>query len=103
MVPSVMTMPVTRRRISFAGRQGQHEKPKDQETELCKQRLLSNFVEWCETRREARPGLAKEDGCWTFDGPRGALMSVQATGRWQYPRCDTAPRGPNLSDRVLIL
>ena len=43
----------------------------DMQNDLCGKRTVGNFVEWCDTPIQRKPGFATTDGCWVFAEPDG--------------------------------
>ena len=53
----------------------------EMQNDLCGQRLVGNFREWCDTPLIRKPGFSTTDGCWLFD--------ERASVSWCLPRITT--------------
>ena len=46
------------------------------QNDLCEERLVGNFLEWCDIPLIGKPGFSTTDGCWLFDEIEGNVRSV---------------------------
>ena len=58
------------------------------QNDLCGKRLVRNFLEWCDTSLNRKPGFSTTDGCWLFDEIEGNLRSVPYALSLPHPAGD---------------
>ena len=45
--------------------------------DLCRKRLVGNFLEWCDTPLTRKLGFSTTRGCWLFDEIEGDVRSAE--------------------------
>ena len=50
----------------------------EMQNDLCGKSLVGNFLEWCDTSLDRKPGFSTTDGCWLFDENEEDVRSVVA-------------------------